>query len=289
MERIEYTKCDYLYCLLLRQRHTSYCVVRPYHVMVFSWNCIVSCHNSCCVLLYLCLLLYIAVGSTMCSLASGITISSYWYGWKCSGSTPTVSYCSWTGVTCSGGVEVTKLDLYNKDISGTIATQIGDLTSLTYLKLYINKLTGTIPTSIGYLSSVSVLYLSYNKLTGTIPTSIGYMTLIKYLDLSINKLTGTIPTSIGYMTLITNLYLYSNKLTGTIPTSIGYLSSLSDLSVSYNSLSGQVPTSLCAATHLSYLYISNNKFNMSCYPTCLSSVTTGYSDICRCDMLESKC
>ncbi|KAI2513081.1 hypothetical protein MHU86_1373 [Fragilaria crotonensis] len=56
---------------------------------------------------------------------------------------------------------------------GTIPTEIGLLTQLTYLSLEGNGLGGSIPSAVGYLSSLTYLSLRENALTGSIPSSIG--------------------------------------------------------------------------------------------------------------------
>ena len=61
-------------------------------------------------------------------------------------------------------------------MTGTIPTDLGDLTSLTELDLYSNQLTGQIPTELGNLSNLTGLDLSGNQLTGTIPSSFTSLT-----------------------------------------------------------------------------------------------------------------
>jgi hypothetical protein len=55
-----------------------------------------------------------------------------------------------------------------------------------------NQLTGTIPSSIGQLTSLEYLYLGGNRLTGTIPIAVGQLPLDS-LDVSNTRLTGTVP------------------------------------------------------------------------------------------------
>jgi hypothetical protein len=57
--------------------------------------------------------------------------------------------------------------------------------------MYDNQLTGTIPTELGQLTSLEDPAMSENQLNGTIPTELGQ--LIEDLTMRENLLTGTIP------------------------------------------------------------------------------------------------
>ena len=59
-----------------------------------------------------------------------------------------------------------------------------------------NELTGSIPSEIGNLTNLIYLVLSSNQLTGSIPPEIGNLDSLTYLNLSDNQLTGEIPESI---------------------------------------------------------------------------------------------
>ena len=66
----------------------------------------------------------------------------------------------------------------------------------TSLNLSDNQLTGSIPSEIGNLTNLTMLYLYSNQLTGEIPPEIGNLTNLTYLNLSFNQLTGIIPDEI---------------------------------------------------------------------------------------------
>jgi len=173
------------------------------------------------------------------------------YGWNVT-NTP----CSWYGVECSEGhvsrIELSNYDHENNQLTGSIPTELVNLTNLTVLVLPDSQLTGSIPTELANLTNLTVLDLSNNQLTGSIPTELGNLTNLTNLNLSNNQLTGSIPTELGNLTNLTNLNLSNNQLTGSIPTG---LTNLSSLDLSNNQLTGSIPTDL----NLSSLDLSNNQ------------------------------
>ena len=88
------------------------------------------------------------------------------------------------------------------------------------LDLSFNGTSGSIPSEIGNLSNLTSMDLSYNGLTGSIPPEIGNLTNLMDLHLWENQLTGEIPSEIGNLTNLENFSLGNNNLTGEIPESI---------------------------------------------------------------------
>lgn len=64
---------------------------------------------------------------------------------------------------------LTVLELYGNDLSGTLPSAIGSLTQLTYLDLERNRLTGTVPPALAKLRKLTTLYLACNQLSGGVP------------------------------------------------------------------------------------------------------------------------
>ena len=100
------------------------------------------------------------------------------------------------------------------------------------------ELTGTIPSELGSLSNLEILSLFQNKLTGTIPAELGSLSKLTELGLFSNQLTGTIPSELGSLSNLEILYLLQNELTGTIPAELGSLSNLRELSLSQQQADG---------------------------------------------------
>ena len=131
----------------------------------------------------------------------------------------------WFGVRTNSDGRVTRLELVDNRLSGTIPGEIGNLTSLSELFLGFGQLS---------------VFLGFSQLSGTIPGEIGNLTNLTALFLGGNQLSGTIPVEIGNLTSLSELYLNDNQLSGTIPVEIGNLTSLSRLRI-------DTTTGLCLA------------------------------------------
>jgi Leucine-rich repeat (LRR) protein len=204
-----------------------------------------------------------------------------------------------------------ELDVYGDELFGTIPTEIGLLTEMTYFDVDDNFLTGTIPTELGKCSKLLDAELYTNWFTGSIPTEIGSLTDMTYFDVEENYLTGPIPTEfgrlaalegthlndnslyhddgpawidvrsgltgpipteLGNLNLLEYAYLGDNRLTGTLPTEFGRLKVLSDLGLDTNRLTGTFPTELGEMDALSYFSSYKNPFTGT-LPTELARLT----------------
>ncbi|KAM3368620.1 hypothetical protein ACQJBY_016866 [Aegilops geniculata] len=168
--------------------------------------------------------------------------------------------CWWSGVWCSlSDGRVVALELSNSSLSGSLAPEIGSLTSLQKLILDHNAFTGSIPREIGKLKNLTVLNLSTNQLEGAIPSETGDMQNITTIDLHANRLSGAIPPELGKLANLKELRLSNNSLTGTIPGSndsimvstkkedqvgLCQLAQLTDIDLSDNLLTGDIPACL---------------------------------------------
>ena len=117
----------------------------------------------------------------------------------------------WDGVTVEGTPRrVTRLDLRNKGLTGSIPPEIGNLANLQWLFLSGNQLSGPIPIEMGSLANLQWLFLSGNQLSGPIPTEMGSLSNLEVLSLINNQLTGALPQSFTGLTALQRFTFYSN-------------------------------------------------------------------------------
>ncbi|KAL7208649.1 hypothetical protein ACSBR1_030396 [Camellia fascicularis] len=160
------------------------------------------------------------------------------------------------------------LQLFNNSLYGTISPphpppkkNIGSLWRLTYLSLPPNNLSGTILTEIGQLTNLRILYMNRNQNSGSIPQLMGFLNSLNELSLSTNNLMGSIPSAIGNLGHLTILYLHNNQLSGSIPQEVGMLRSLVELELSWNNLTGSIPPSIGNLGNLTTLYLHHNQLS----------------------------
>jgi len=123
---------------------------------------------------------------------------------------------------------------------GIIASEIGELKSLTHLVINGNRARGTIPTEVGMLQELQYLDLMDNLFTGTIPSEIGKLENLRVLHLRSNMFSGSIPLEIANLKDLIFLDVSDNMLTGTISSTFNNLKSLEVLALNNNSLIGPV-------------------------------------------------
>lgn len=88
---------------------------------------------------------------------------------------------------------------------------------VTRLRLYDSELTGQLPSELGLLTALTDLGLDRNQLTGSIPSELGLLTALRRLELFSNQLTGTIPAELEQLTAIATFLVYNNDLSGNMP------------------------------------------------------------------------
>jgi len=168
----------------------------------------------------------------------------------------------WHGVYVVSG-HVTRVNLNDNKLTGTIPPELSNLNSLTGLFLGTNQLSGNIPTELGNLSNLTELYIYKNQLSGSIPPGLGNLTNLTALNLQENLLTGSIPPQLENLTNLTSLYLNKNQLSGGIPIEIANLTNLTRLSLSYNQLTGNIPSEIGSLTSLTTLILAFNQLDGS--------------------------
>lgn len=173
-------------------------------------------------------------------------------------------YCSLHGVCCKGGdnddiYHVVEINLASNNLSGTITSNIANISHLGSIHFNNNSISGTIPSSLSRLDYLLNLNLANNLMYGTIDNIAcsKYSRLIA-LNLNNNRFIGNnslqLLTHCPYLQL---LYLSHNQFNGTIPKNISLLVNLSFLDISNNYFHGIIPSNLSRLTNLKLLSLSN--------------------------------
>lgn len=128
-----------------------------------------------------------------------------------------MSMDTWQGVGFNDEGCVRSLSLYNNQLSGIIAPELGALTNLSNLYLPNNQLNGSIPVELGNLVNLTSLNISGNQLSDTIPAELGNLANLTQLELFQNQLSGNIPPELGNLFDLNLLHLQNNQLSGCFP------------------------------------------------------------------------
>jgi hypothetical protein len=160
---------------------------------------------------------------------------------------------------------VTKIDLTDYDLIGTLPSELHMLRHLRRLDLKRNHLVGTIPTTFPHLTYLEYLDLGSNNLHGIIPKTFSVRRInLRELRLPENQLTGSLLPNLfaGWSHVLRVLDISKNNFSGSLRDDLFpyYLSELTKLSLSSNSFTGTIPTQLANLTKVQVLHMADNKF-----------------------------
>ncbi|XP_022859209.1 probable LRR receptor-like serine/threonine-protein kinase At1g06840, partial [Olea europaea var. sylvestris] len=165
----------------------------------------------------------------------------------------------WTGVYChnrtmdDGYLHVKELFLLNRNLSGSLSPQLGQLSYLEILDFMWNKITGSIPKVIGNITTLKLLLLNGNQLTGSLPDEIGFLPILDRIQIDENKISVSIPTSFANLSNAKHFHMNNNSLSGQIPPQLSRLPELVCLILDNNNLLGSLPPELSEMPKLQIL------------------------------------
>uniref|UniRef100_A0A2P2JI85 non-specific serine/threonine protein kinase n=1 Tax=Rhizophora mucronata TaxID=61149 RepID=A0A2P2JI85_RHIMU len=149
----------------------------------------------------------------------------------------------------------------SNNLSGSIPSTLGLVTTLEVVRLDRNSLTGTIPSSLNNLSSVSELILSNNKFSGPVPNVSG-LTVLNYLDMSNNGFDASdFPPWLSTLQSLTTLMMECTHLQGQVPSSLFSLSNLQTVVLRNNFLSGSLDIGSSPSEQLHLIDLRENSIS----------------------------
>jgi Leucine-rich repeat (LRR) protein len=172
----------------------------------------------------------------------------------------------------SGGVigltSLSSLNLANMDLTGTIPSTIGKMTSLKYVNLAYNRLVRSAEVlALINMKHVAVRFGRFGTnifavKSGSLPSELALITDMDYLDLTGNQLAGSLFSELGMMTNLQELLLEDNQISQSIPTELGTAGNIVNLNLAFNAISGVIPTEL-GNMGLEHLKIARNRLSGS--------------------------
>jgi len=151
---------------------------------------------------------------------------------------------TWAGVVVSGG-RVTELSTEGMNMGGTLSPSIGNLTALTSLKIMglenpvtISPVSGSIPSEIWNLTNLKKLQIKFTNITGGIPAGIESMVNLSEINFQQTYLGGTIPEEVFNLPALKKAYLHESNFTGAVPATIANATQLERLYLQSNKLEG---------------------------------------------------
>jgi hypothetical protein len=162
-----------------------------------------------------------------------------------------LSVCEWDLIGCTGGQGETidKLSLSLLDLHGSIPSELGLLTDLTYLDIAENFITGIIPSHLFRLSQLEFLNLGTNLISGTIPEAIGTLTALRHIGIGPSSLSSTVP-NLDRLYNLTVLALKGGGFKGKFPV-IPSATNLESLVLEDGFFTGSIPAYTWGFTNLS--------------------------------------
>ncbi|KAL0372782.1 UNVERIFIED_CONTAM: Receptor protein kinase TMK1 [Sesamum calycinum] len=168
--------------------------------------------------------------------------------------------CNWKYVQCSKDGRVTRIQIKNLNLQGSLPSSLNKLSSLQVFEVQDNHLGGPFPSFSG-LSSLQTIIVSRNNFTSIPPDFFDGLTSLQSVTLDYNPFSSwVIPDGLKSATTLQMFSATSTNITGPMPDIFGSdkFPSLISLRLSYNNLEGPLPSSF-AGSSIQSLWLNGQK------------------------------
>ncbi|KAL8157650.1 receptor protein kinase TMK1-like [Apium graveolens] len=158
--------------------------------------------------------------------------------------------CKWTHIQCSSDNRVTRIQIGNQNLKGSLPMSLKNLTSLQVLELYKNQLTGSLP-SLSGLSSLQTLLLHTNQFTFMPLDFFDGMSSLQDVYIGYNAFNSwQLPDSLKSVGTLQKFSATSCNITGKFPDffETDTFPGLTVLDLAFNSLEGELPSSFSGSS-----------------------------------------
>ncbi|KAI4296122.1 hypothetical protein L6164_036107 [Bauhinia variegata] len=146
----------------------------------------------------------------------------------------------------------------SNQLSGSIPSTLGNVTTLEVVRLDNNSLTGRVPENLNNLNHVRELFLSNNKLSGPLP-DLSKMNSLNYLDMSNNGFEQSdFPLWLTTLQSLTTIMMENTQLQGEVPSSLFSLANLQTVVLKNNELNGTLDVRTSKGGKLRRIDLQNN-------------------------------
>ncbi|KAJ0627755.1 putative protein kinase RLK-Pelle-LRR-IX family [Helianthus annuus] len=177
--------------------------------------------------------------------------------------TTTSSFCNWDGIQCDNSNRVTSINLPDKSLTGTLPSDLNQLTQLKTLSLPRNHIAGPLPT-LANLTLLEQVILESNNFTSIPPDFFSGLTNLQTVRISDNPDLSpwVVPDTLGENSNLQTFEASNANIIGSIPDIFDKFTNLQNLRLSYNNLTGALPPSF-GGSQIQNLWLNNQVQGLS--------------------------
>ncbi|KAI3746945.1 hypothetical protein L6452_09387 [Arctium lappa] len=181
-------------------------------------------------------------------------------------------FCVWDGIKCDNK-RVTAINLASRSLTGSLPSDLNQLSQLKTLFLQDNSLSGALPT-LANLTNLEEVYLDGNNFTSIPPDFFLGLSNLQSFTISDNSDLSpwVLPSDLTESTNLQTFQASSANIMGSIPDIFDSFPNLQNLRLSYNNLTGSLPKSF-GGSEIMNLWLNNQDTGLSGTLDVLSSMT----------------